>query len=74
MNRLSPVLSIYRWDGRVETAEEYPLHIKTTVDACPQLLAWLVAHHPYDVPEIIVLPVTDGLPAYLAWVHNEVNA
>ena len=74
VNRLAPVQSNYHWHGAVETAEEFPLHIKTTQAAFPRLQAWLLANHPYDTPEIIALPVCAGLPAYLAWVHQEVHA
>ena len=73
VNRLAPVQSVYRWDDRIETASEVPLLVKTTADGYPALQAWLVAEHPYEVPEIIALPLAGGLPAYLAWVSAEVR-
>ncbi|WP_432719301.1 divalent-cation tolerance protein CutA [Jeongeupia wiesaeckerbachi] len=73
VNRLAPVRSTYRWEGRIETAEEVPLLAKTTLTAYPAVQDWLSAHHPYAVPEIIALPVAAGLPAYLAWLGTEVN-
>lgn len=73
VNRLAPVRSTYRWEGRIETAEEVPLLAKTTLAAYPALQDWLTEHHPYEVPEIIALPVAAGLPTYLAWLAAEVN-
>ncbi len=71
VNVLPAVQSIYHWEGRLETATEVPLMIKTTSAAYSQLQGWLQTHHPYTIPEIIALPVTDGLPSYLAWVQAE---
>ena len=71
VNILAPCRSIYRWQGAVETAEEVPLLIKTTPERYPALERAIRAGHPYDTPEIIALPVTAGLPAYLAWVAAE---
>ncbi|WP_026187799.1 divalent-cation tolerance protein CutA [Methyloversatilis universalis] len=64
----APVRSVYVWQGALEDASEVPLAIKTTADAYAGLEAALRALHPYDLPEIIALPVTRGLPAYLQWV------
>ncbi|MDR3412504.1 MAG: divalent-cation tolerance protein CutA [Formivibrio sp.] len=71
VNRLAPVQSMYRWNERIETATEVPLLIKTTAARYLTVQDWLVAEHPYDVPEIIALPLAAGLPAYLAWVTQE---
>jgi periplasmic divalent cation tolerance protein len=71
VNILPAVQSIYRWNGAVEETSEIPLLIKTTTDRYDELEAAITALHPYDVPEVIVLPVTTGLPAYLAWVASE---
>jgi periplasmic divalent cation tolerance protein len=65
------VQSIYRWQGRVESATEIPLIIKSTATSYPALEALIRERHPYDVPEIIALPVTQGLPAYLNWVEAQ---
>lgn len=64
-------LSIYRWQGKLEKAREVALHIKTTHATYPALEAALRELHPYDLPEIIALPITQGLPDYLSWVATE---
>jgi periplasmic divalent cation tolerance protein len=71
VNILPPCRSIYRWQGAVERADEVPLLIKTTPDRYAALEAAIRAGHPYDVPEIIAWPITQGLPEYLAWVAAE---
>ena len=71
VNILPRVQSIYRWQGVVESAVEVPLLIKTTAAAYPALEAAIRESHPYDVPEIIALPITAGLPAYLNWLAAE---
>src|SRR5574343_138693 len=71
VNILPRVQSIYRWQGVVESAVEVPLLIKTTTACYPALEAAIRERHPYDIPEIIALPVTTGLPAYLNWVAAE---
>ena len=62
--------STYRWEGAVETAEEVRLELKTTRDRLGLLRGRFVELHPYDVPELVVLDVRDGLPAYLRWVTD----
>jgi periplasmic divalent cation tolerance protein len=71
VNILAECNSTYRWEDKVERATEIPLLIKTTAAAYPRLEAELRKLHPYAVPEIIAIPVTAGLPAYLDWVANE---
>jgi len=71
VNILAACDSIYRWQGKVERAEEIPLIIKTTASAYSRLEEIIRSHHPYDLPEIIVLPIINGLPAYLEWVAQE---
>lgn len=71
---LGPITSTYRWQGAVETASEWLVLIKTTSDALPALEARLRADHPYEVPEIIAVPVVAGLGAYLEWVRETVQA
>jgi len=73
VNILAPCKSVYRWQGVVETAVEIPLLIKTTQARYPALEAALQAMHPYEVPELIALPVTHGLPAYLDWMAASVT-
>ncbi|MFD7707884.1 divalent-cation tolerance protein CutA [Streptomyces sp. NPDC059785] len=67
----APFTAVYRWKGAVETAREWRVSYKTTLDRLPELEAWVTAEHPYDVPEWITLPVTGGSDAYLAWVVEE---
>lgn len=70
VNILPPMTSIYRWQGEVERAQELQVIIKTVSARLPALREALTAHHPYEVPELLVLPVTDGSPAYLAWLRE----
>lgn len=71
VNILAPCTSVYRWNDAVETATEIPLLIKTTLARYPALQAALTAAHPYELPEIVAVPLLEGLPAYLAWVGTE---
>ena len=71
VNILAPCRSVYRWNAAIEQASEVPLLIKTTAKCYPALEAAIRAQHPYETPEIIALPVTRGLPDYLAWVAAE---
>jgi periplasmic divalent cation tolerance protein len=68
---VGPVRSIYRWDGAVQKDEELLAVMKTTAARADALIARLSELHPYEVPEIVALPVAAGLPAYLAWVAAE---
>jgi periplasmic divalent cation tolerance protein len=68
VNLMAPCHSVYHWQGAIETADEVPLFIKTTGAQYPALQQAIVDMHPYELPEIIAVPVTHGLPAYLAWV------
>ena len=70
----APVRSVYRWQGVTEQADEVPLCIKTTHRRQAELLERLVLLHPYDVPEVIVVPVVDGHAPYLDWVRNVTSA
>jgi periplasmic divalent cation tolerance protein len=71
VNVLAECASIYRWEGKLEHASEVPLLIKTTRAAYPKLEDALRKLHPYELPEIIALPVDTGLPEYLNWVVQE---
>ena len=71
VNILAPCTSVYRWNDAVETATEVPLLVKTTLARYPALQAALTEAHPYELPEIIAVPLQEGLPAYLAWVGAE---
>ena len=67
------VHSVYRWQGRVEDATEVTLLIKTTRRHYPQLQQALVAAHPYDLPEVVAWPLTEGYAPYLHWVAAETS-
>jgi periplasmic divalent cation tolerance protein len=71
VNILAPCRSVYRWKGAVETAEEHPLLAKTTRERYSLLEQVVRELHPYELPEIIVVPIGGGLPAYLEWVAAE---
>lgn len=71
VNRLPAVNSVYRWQGAVERAIEVPLLIKSTRERLPEIQEVIRALHPYEVPEIVAIPVVAGLPAYLRWVVDE---
>ena len=69
----SPVRSLYHWQGKTETATEIPLSIKTTAQAYPAVERTLRSLHPYELPEIIALPITAGLAPYLDWIVASSN-
>jgi periplasmic divalent cation tolerance protein len=69
---VGPIESTYHWDGRIERADEWYCHLKTTLAAAAGLRARLRELHPYDTPEIIALPIVDGDPAYLRWIADAV--
>lgn len=68
VKQLAPCQSTYRWQGQIEIATEIPLIIISDASRYAALESWLKEAHPYDLPEIITLPCTQGLPAYLGWV------
>jgi len=74
VNILAECNSVYYWQGKVENASEIPVLIKTTRSAYPRVEELIRTQHPYELPEIIAVPVTAGLPAYLQWVEKEVSA
>jgi len=71
VNILAPCRSVYHWKGAVQREEEHPMLIKTTAERYPELEAAIRAGHPYELPEIIAVPIGRGLPAYLEWVVSE---
>jgi periplasmic divalent cation tolerance protein len=68
VNILAPMRSIYSWKGQLETANERQLVIKTTRARLEELKSRLLALHPYDTPEFLVIPVADGSRDYLNWL------
>jgi periplasmic divalent cation tolerance protein len=73
VNRLASCISTYRWKDNIEITAEVPLLIKTTRAAYPRLEKLIREAHPYELPEIVAVPVTAGLPAYLDWVSGETD-
>lgn len=71
VNIIQGVRSFYRWEGRLCDDPESLLVIKTTEARFHELLDFIKALHPYTVPEIIALPVSEGNPDYLRWVEGE---
>lgn len=73
VNVLAPCASIYRWQGKIEHAEEIPVLVKTTHAQYAEVENTIKSHHPYELPEIIQLPIRGGLPAYLEWIAQETS-
>jgi|SRR5689334_24133869 len=73
VNILAPCRPVYRWKDGVQHDEEHPMLIKTTRERYAALESALRAGHPYELPEIIAVPIEAGLPEYLAWVAAETN-
>jgi len=70
VNLGNPMLSMYMWQGNLDSANEVPITFKTTSARVMDLMEHIKATHPYDVPEILVLPVIAGLDDYLNWVKD----
>jgi periplasmic divalent cation tolerance protein len=73
VNRLPGLVSNYRWQGRIEEDTETLLLVKTTADRLAALTGRITALHPYELPEIIAVPVVGGLEQYLDWVRTSVS-
>ena len=71
VNVLAPCHSVYRWKDALQHDEEHPVLIKTTDERYPELEQAIRAHHPYELPEIVAVPIERGLPAYLDWIVAE---
>lgn len=74
VNILAPCTSVYQWQGKTEITTEIPLLIKTTAQAYPALEEAIRNQHPYELPEIVQVPITGGLPAYIQWLIRETDA
>lgn len=72
-NIVPGLTSIYRWQGKVERAAEVLVILKTTAAEVPRLLERVPALHPYDVPEVLVVPIEAGHGPYLDWVRASVG-
>lgn len=73
VNVLAPCTSIYHWHGKTESSQEVPVLIKTTQERYADVERTIRAHHPYELPEIIHVPIAGGLPAYLEWISKETS-
>jgi periplasmic divalent cation tolerance protein len=71
VNILAPCRSVYRWKGAVQHDEEHPVLIKTTAERYGELERAIRAAHPYELPEIVAVPIERGLTEYLHWVAAE---
>ena len=71
VNILAPCRSVYRWQSEVQHEEEHPMLIKTTLERYPALEQAIRAGHPYELPEIVAVPLERGLPEYLRWIAEE---
>ncbi|MCL2606602.1 MAG: divalent-cation tolerance protein CutA [Coriobacteriia bacterium] len=69
--QLLDIESIYRWEGTVHEEDEVLLIIKSKTELFDQLQIAITENHSYDVPQIVQLPITDGLPAYLNWIDEQ---
>lgn len=65
--------SIYHWKGKTETASEVTVSIKTLLSRYDEVENTIKAMHSYELPEIIAVPITKGLPKYLQWIADEVS-
>ena len=70
----APVESMYHWRGQIETASEIPVAIKTRGALYPDIESAIRALHPYELPEVIAVPIVDGHGAYLDWIAAETGA
>ncbi|MCC6148352.1 MAG: divalent-cation tolerance protein CutA [Anaerolineaceae bacterium] len=70
-NILPTIRSMYRWEGEIQNEQEALMVCKARVRSFKKLCSFVKKHHPYELPEIIALPVKDGLPEYLRWVLEE---
>lgn len=73
VNIIAEIRSVYRWEGKVQAESEVLMVIKSTSGHYQALESWLQDHHPYDVPEVLMLPVSEGLAPYLTWVIDETS-
>lgn len=73
VNVLAPASSLYRWKGAVESAHEVPVLIKTRLALYGKVESLIREVHPYELPEVLAVPVVRGLPGYLQWVVSETS-
>ncbi len=71
VNILAECESVYVWEGKVETSLEVPLLIKTLGRHYPKVEAMILQNHPYELPEVIAVSLSNGLPEYMRWIASE---
>jgi periplasmic divalent cation tolerance protein len=72
VNVIPGLRSFYRWEGTVQDDAEVQLLIKTCRRRLAEVERWLAEHHPYDVPEMLALPIAGGSNAYLSWLRQQI--
>jgi len=70
VNIIPGITSIYEWQGQIEKAQEQQLIIKSHSDKYMEIEDRIKKHHPYELPEIIAVPIERGLPEYLQWINT----
>lgn len=70
VNILPQMSSIYRWQGKLEKGQEHLLIVKTRQARCDEVIEAIRSQHPYELAEIIALPIAAGLPGYLSWIDE----
>mgnify|MGYP000636574939 CR=1 FL=1 len=73
VNIIPSIVSIYKWQGEVEQSQESQLIVKTVERNLPDIDSFIKQHHPYDIPELLVLDITDGSENYLNWLNTELS-
>lgn len=73
VNIVPQIASVYRWKGVIECEEEYLLIIKTRVECFPAVRDKILGEHPYELPEVIAVPLVDGFDKYLHWIDSELQ-
>jgi periplasmic divalent cation tolerance protein len=73
INILGPLTSLYHWQGEITRDQEFLLIMKTTASREAALLSRVQELHPYDIPEVIVVPIETGTPSYLGWIAATVG-
>jgi periplasmic divalent cation tolerance protein len=68
-----PIRSVYRWQGKVETAEEWTCIAKSSRDKLPAIESLLMELHPYELPELVATPIVVGSEAYLDWIAEQLG-
>lgn len=74
VNILTGLESAYWWEGKIEHAHECLIMCKTTESKAKELQAWIIAHHPYECPGVVALPVVAGHEVYLQWIKRIVDS